>query len=62
MLLRNRIAVSVNLSYSTAMLITLQVGLSYALAVAYCVVKYESSGKITKTPPVVTTHRLASSP
>jgi hypothetical protein len=50
-----------NLSCSTAMLITLQVGLSYAWAVAYCVVKYKSSVKIAKTPPVVTTHRLASS-
>jgi hypothetical protein len=36
MCLRNRVAVSVNLSYSTAMLITLQVGLSYAWAVASC--------------------------
>jgi hypothetical protein len=50
-----------NLSCSTAMLITLQVGLSIAWAVAYCVVKYESSAKIAKTPPVVTTYRLASS-
>ncbi|MDT4953999.1 MAG: hypothetical protein QOJ02_2137 [Acidobacteriota bacterium] len=49
-----------NLSSRTAMLITLLVGLSYAWAVAYCVVKYESSAKIAKTPPVVTTHRLAS--
>jgi hypothetical protein len=51
-----------NLSNSTAMLITLQVGLSYALAVAYCVVNYDSSEKIAKLLPVVTTHRLASSP
>jgi hypothetical protein len=50
-----------NLSSRTAMLITLLVGLSYAWAVAYCVVKYESSAKITKLLPVVTTHRLASS-
>jgi hypothetical protein len=34
MLLLNLVAVSVNLSYSTALLITRQVGLSYALAVA----------------------------
>jgi hypothetical protein len=34
MALRNLVAVSMNLSSRTAMLITLQVGLSYALTVA----------------------------
>jgi len=38
MCLRTLIAVSVNLSYSTALLITRLVGLSYASAVA-CVIK-----------------------
>jgi hypothetical protein len=41
MRLRKLFAVSVNLSNSTAMLITLQVGLSYALTVALCFQRLE---------------------
>jgi hypothetical protein len=38
---RNSFAVRMNLSNSTAMLITLQVGLSYALTVALCFQRLE---------------------
>jgi hypothetical protein len=46
--LRLIVAVSVNLSYSTAMLITLQVGLSYALTVALCFQRLERARHLTK--------------
>ena len=54
MSLRKRTAVSMNLSCSTAMLITLFVRLSYAWAVAYFVVN--SSGKIAEHAAAVTSH------